>query len=81
MPRETRGLANVRKKAEWWNANHTIHSATTTGPYASVEKFAVVFTLDVTHKPSGKRHQMSEVAVYTVQNGKIIHEEFLYQMP
>ncbi len=80
-PRETRGLENVRKKAEWWNNNHTIHSATTTGPYVATDKFAVVFSIDVTFKPTGKRNQMTEVAVYTVQNGKIVHEEFLYQTP
>jgi len=79
MSRETRGLDNVRKKAQWWNENHTIHSCTTTGPFASVEKFAVIFNLDVTFKPTGKRIQMSEVAVYTVENGKIVHEEFLFQ--
>lgn len=78
-PRETKGLANVRKKAEWWNANHTIHSATTTGPYVAIDKFAVIFSIDVTFKPTGKRHTMTEAAVYTVQNAKITHEEFLYQ--
>ncbi len=79
-PRETKGLPNVQKKALWWNENHTIHSATTTGTYASLEKFSVLFAFDVTHKPTGQRRQMSEVAVYTVENGKITHEEFLYKM-
>jgi hypothetical protein len=79
MPRETRGLDNVRKKAQWWNENHTIHSATTTGPFVSMEKFSVIFDIDCTFKPTGKRTHMSEVAVYTVENGKITHEEFLYK--
>jgi hypothetical protein len=79
-PRETKGLPAVQKKAQWWNENHIIHSTTTTGPYASLEKFSVLFSIDVTFKPTGKRTQMSEVAVYTVENGKIIHEEFLYKM-
>ena len=80
MPRETHGLAGVRKKGEWWTSNHTIHSMTATGPYVSVEKFVVIFSIDVTFKPTGKRHSMTEAAVYTVQDGKIVHEEFLYQM-
>ena len=79
MPRETRGLDNVRKKAQWWNENHTIHSCKVAGPFSSVDKFAVTFDLDVTFKPANKRMQMSEVAIYTVENGKIVHEEFLYK--
>jgi hypothetical protein len=80
MPRETRGLDGVRKKSQWWAENHTIHSCKVTGPFASVEKFSVLFDLDCTFKPTGKRTQMTEVAVYTVENGKIVHEEFLYKM-
>ncbi|MGN6370059.1 MAG: SnoaL-like domain-containing protein [Phycisphaerae bacterium] len=79
MPRETRGLDNVRRKAQWWNENHTIHSCKVAGPYVAADKFAVTFDLDVTFKPANKRIQMSEVALYTVENGKIIHEEFLYR--
>ena len=79
MGRETRGLDGVRKKAQWWEQNHTIHSCKVSGPFCSEEKFAAIFDLDVTNKPSGKRIQMSEVAIYTVEAGKIVHEEFLYE--
>lgn len=78
MPREMRGLAAVKQKGAWWEANHEVHSAKVEGPFVSMDKFAVLFTLDVTFKPNGKRHAMSEVAVYTVEGGKIVHEEFLY---
>jgi ketosteroid isomerase-like protein len=79
MPRETTGTDGVLKKGEWWTANHTIHKAEVTGPYTSVDKFSVVFDMDVTNTPSGKRMAMIETAVYTVSNGKIVHEEFLYK--
>ena len=36
--------------------------------------------MDVTPKASGERMQMDEVAVYTVKDGKIVQEEFLYAM-
>ena len=77
-PRETRGIEGVKKKSEWWNANHTIHNFSADGPFVAVDKFAVIFDIDVTHKPSGQRRKMKEVAVYTVGNGKIMREEFLY---
>ncbi|MGA2231034.1 MAG: nuclear transport factor 2 family protein [Tepidisphaeraceae bacterium] len=81
MPRQTSGLEGVLKKTEWWTSNHTVHSASVTGPFVSVEKFAVVFDMDITNKPTNKRMKMTEVGVYTVANGKIVHEEFLYQAP
>ena len=36
------------------------------------------FDMDVTNKPSGERTRLSEVALYTVANGKIVEEQFLY---
>ena len=78
MPREMRGIAAVKKKSEWWSSNHTINKASATGPFVAVDKFAVVFDYDVTFKPTGQQRKMTEVAVYTVANGKIVHEEFLY---
>jgi ketosteroid isomerase-like protein len=81
MPRQTNGIEGVRKKTEWWVSNHTVHGVTVTAPFVSVDKFAVVFDMDVTNKPSGKRMKMTEVGVYTVADGKVVHEEFLYQVP
>ena len=63
MPRETRGLDNVRKKAQWWNENHTVNSCKVGGPFVAADKFAVTFDLDCTFKPANKGVQMSEVAV------------------
>lgn len=77
MPREMRGIKAVHGKTDWWEKNHDVHSFKTTGPFVAKDKFAVVFDLEATDKQSGKRFKMSEVAVYTVANGKITHEEFL----
>jgi hypothetical protein len=37
----------------------------------------VQYDADVTDNDSKKRRKLSEVGVYTVKNGKIVHEEFL----
>jgi hypothetical protein len=74
-----KGIDAVKKKGEWWVTNHTIHSMNVAGPYVSADKFSAIFEFDVTHKPTSKRNKMAEVAVYTVADGKIVHEEFLYQ--
>lgn len=78
--RESKGLAAVKAKGEWWSANHEIHSATVQGPLVAGSHFAATFKLDVTFKPEAKRFTMEEVAVYKVADGKIVYEEFFYNM-
>lgn len=76
--REMKGLEAVIGKAGWWESNHEVHSAKVEGPIASNAHFCVRFTMDVTFKPTGKRHTMDELGVYQVKDGKIIREEFFY---
>lgn len=78
--RESKGLDAVIAKGEWWTANHEVHSAIVEGPLVAGSHFAVVFRLDVTFKPEAKRFKMEEVAVYKVADGKVVYEEFFYNM-
>jgi ketosteroid isomerase-like protein len=78
--REVSGMAAVLGKAEWWSTNHDVHGASVEGPLVAGSHFSVVFKLDVTFKPTGKRFQMEEVAVYQVAGGKIVREEFFYNV-
>ena len=79
MPREMKGLKAVRQKGEWWAANNVVHSSVMEGPFVGDDKFAVYYNLDVTSKPTGKRQPMEEMALYTVKDGKIVHEHFFYK--
>lgn len=80
LPARLEGIEAVRGKSVWWLDNHEVHTEVATGPFCGhrEDQFAVLFEMDVTHKPSGERHQMSEVALYTTSNGKVVQEEFLY---
>ena len=78
--RESKGLAAIRGKGEWWYANHEIHQVTVTGPWPHDDRFILGFKLDVTPKATGQRFQMEEMALYTVRNDKIVREEFFYHM-
>ena len=73
------GLPAIRAKGEWWYNNHEVHKGEVFGPYPNGDRFAVRFAFDITHKPTGKRMQMDEVGLFTVENGKISREEFFYQ--
>jgi ketosteroid isomerase-like protein len=75
---QAKGLAAIRAKGEWWVNNHEIHSAAITGPWPHGDRFIVGFQYDVTNKPSGQRMKMDEVGLYTIENGKIVREEFFY---
>jgi hypothetical protein len=72
------GKDAVKKKGEWWVANHEVHSASVEGPYVNGDQFAVRLAYDVTPKMTGQRMQMDEVGLYTVRDGKIVSERFLY---
>ena len=79
MPAESKGIDAINAKGKWWYDNHLVHSAKTEGPYPhGSDRFAVKFSYDITNKPSNKRMQFDEIAVYTVKDGKIVREEFFY---
>ncbi len=79
MPAEVRGLAALHERPKWWRDNHTIHSAKHEGPFPNGDRFIVRFTYDVTSKPMGnKRFTLDEMGLYTVEDGKIVREEYFY---
>ena len=83
MPARLEGIEAIRGKANWWYENHEIHSSTAEGPYCGHrdDQFVVKFEMDVTNKPSGQRIQLVEVGLFTVENDKVVQEEFLYLTP
>jgi hypothetical protein len=79
--RVTRGKEAVLNKNVQWLAAHELHSTVTEGPYPhGDDRFAVRFLYDVTNKPSGRRMKLDEVALYTLENDKVVREEFFYSI-
>jgi hypothetical protein len=76
--REQKGVEAVKGKGKWWVENHEVHSAKVEGPLVAGPYFTVHFNYEVTHKPSGNRIVMDELAMYHVTDGKIDREEFFY---
>lgn len=68
------GREALLAKHAWWEANAEMHSFTAEGPYVHGDQFVLRFTMDVTMQ--GKRVQASEIALYTVKNGRIAEERF-----
>jgi ketosteroid isomerase-like protein len=76
MPARMTGITAVRKKNEWWDDHVEVNRHEVDGPYVNGEQFAVRYRLDTTNKQTGQRRQDSEIAVYTVRDGKIAEERF-----
>ncbi|MEL7100635.1 MAG: nuclear transport factor 2 family protein [Pseudomonadota bacterium] len=82
--RETFGKAGISAKHDWWDENFEVHSGEVLGPFPHAatedapDRFAVIFRLSATFKPTGERSDMEEIGLYTVADGKIVREEFFY---
>jgi ketosteroid isomerase-like protein len=81
MPAEMSGIDAIRGKNEWWFANNELHSTEANGPFVGEGQFAVQYTFDASFKPTGQRNKMTEMALYTVKDGKIVREQFFYHAP
>lgn len=78
--RITRGLNGIKGKHAWWDENATVHDTSVEGPFVGGDdSFAVVFDVDATL--FGERTKMREVGLYTVKDGRIVREDFLYAKP
>jgi hypothetical protein len=76
----TIGKPNVAAKTqEWFDSVVEIHSGEISAPMVAGNHFAVTMNMDVTYKQHG-RAPMSEIAVFEVKNGKIVAEQFFYNM-
>ncbi len=75
---QVEGFEGIQKKGEWWQENFEVHSSTASQPIVADNWFSVKFEMDTTHKPSGQRSTTSEIAVYQVEEGKIVKEQFFY---
>lgn len=79
--RIAKGRDAIEAKREDWAATHEIHKLEADGPYVHPpHRFGVRFEVDVTQKETGRRMTMREIAVYSVEGGKIVREEF-FMMP
>lgn len=78
MPAEMKGIEAIKEKNKWFFDHNELHNEVVNGPFLGENQFAVEFKMDVTQKASGKRVRMEEMALYTVEGGKIVREHFFY---
>ena len=83
MPARMEGIDAIKGKNQWWFENNTIHSKEAQGPYPLCDRFIVQYKMDITPKAgpmAGTRMHIEECGLYTVKDGKVVQEEFFYDM-
>lgn len=77
-PRAVYGKPAVAAKGAAWMEAHEVHAFEVEGPYLNEDQFALTMRIDITVKATGQRLQMTEVGLYTVEEGLIVEERFFY---
>jgi hypothetical protein len=72
------GRRAVDAKNEGWNKEHTPLGGSAEGPFVGASGFSVKFRMEIKENATGNITRMEEIGVYTVQDGKIVREEFMY---
>ena len=70
------GWKGVQEKGKWWKETFTVLSMKASGPYVCSTGFTVVYTGRV-RMPDGTEVDAHECGVYTVEDGRIVREQFM----
>jgi SnoaL-like domain len=77
---DTSGLQAILEKGRRWAAGlEAVHASEASDPIVAGDWFSVAFSMDLTFKGHG-RMQIREIAVYHVRDGKVISEQFFYDV-
>lgn len=77
---EYKGMDAIQAKNAWWEENFELHSSSVEGPFPHGDNsFGLIFDMDVTEKANNQRFSMRELAIYDVEDGRIVRERFFYQ--
>lgn len=76
----TEGKDNVLAKTlGWLSTVEQFHGSTISEPVVTANFFSCVMDVDTTMKAIGRK-QLNEIAVFEVKDGKIIFEQFFYNI-
>lgn len=70
------GWKGVEEKGKWWRENFTVISLKASGPYVCSTGFTVIYSGRV-RMPDGNEVNAHECGVYTVEDGRIVREQFM----
>ena len=75
-----KGMEAIREKSRQFNDGiEAVHGGSVGDPIVAGDWFSLVMTMDATFKDRG-RINMEEICVYQVREGKIVREQFFYNV-
>ena len=75
-----KGIEAIREKGRQFNAGvEAVHGGSVGDPIVVGDWFSLTMTMDATMKGRG-RVNMQEICVYQVRDGKIVREQFFYDV-
>jgi hypothetical protein len=72
------GIEAVRAKTVRWLGSRRVHDVSIDGPFVTGNQFAVFLDMIIADPRNGANQPFSEIAVFTVCEGRIIEERFFY---
>jgi hypothetical protein len=77
-PKIVEGKEGILAKNQYFHSSlASFHGQEISSPVVGGNHFSISWSIDVTFK-GRERTQMAEICVYTVENGKIVSEQFFY---
>lgn len=70
--------AVMQKSIDWADQVSEVHSASVSEPLVAADHFALQMRMDISFK-NGHRAVMDEIAVYCVNDGKIVFEQYFFK--
>ncbi len=78
FPPKVEGMEAIKAKGEQWNAMvEEFHGVEIEGPIVAGNHFTASMKMDITMKGQPRKND-AELAIFRVQNGKIVSEQFFY---
>ena len=78
-PDYTEGRKAILESNREWHEKFEVHSNEVGQPIIASNVFAVTMNCETTNRETGQKVPMSEVCVYSVENGKIVQANFFYK--
>jgi len=80
MPQRVEGMDAIKQKGEMWNSMvEDFHGMEIEGPLVAGDHFTATMKMDITMKGQPRKKD-EEIALFRVQDGKIVSEQFFYPL-
>jgi hypothetical protein len=78
MPNKSEGIEAIKGKGQHWNDSvEQFYGSTVSEPSVAGNYFTIAMSFDMQYKGQERRDD-AEIAVYKVEDGKVVSEQFFY---